>query len=260
MKMKKKGQMTIFIIVGVLIVALIAGYFLFRSGKLPWIGGKGEDDPQGYMQSCIEEDLRETIETISMQGGYLENKLNKRFRFDDESTATNISYLCYNQNNYLPCVNQEPVLMNHLADEIHEGVEDVMQDCFDTLSRNIEDSGSVVNARYNGFEVKLRPGKIELEIDGSLTVTSGDETTEHSELGISVATKFYDLAVVVQEIVSQEAEYCNFEYLGFMVLYPQFDIDKFKTGDSTTIYTVGHKNSEEKFRFAVRSCVIPPGF
>ena len=258
--MKKRGQVTVFIIVGVLIVALIGGFFLFRSGNLPWTGGKGEDDPQGFIQSCVEDNLRDTLETISMQGGYLKNKLSIKFKFDGESVATNISYLCYNQNYYLPCINQEPVLINHLADEIHEGIEDSVQDCFDTLSKNIERSGSTVNARYNGFEVKLRPGKVEIELDGRLTVTRSDETSEHSELGIAVSTKFYDLAIVVQEIVSQEAEYCNFEYMGFMILYPEFDLDKFRTGDSTTIYTVGHKNSEERFRFAIRSCVIPPGF
>ena len=70
---------------------------------------------------------------------------------------------------------------------------------------------------------------------------------------------FYDLAVISQEIVSQEAESCNFEILGFMLLNPEFEADRFRTGDSTTIYTIKHKGSEEWFRFAVRSCVIPPG-
>ena len=45
-----------------------------------------------------------------------------------------------------------------------------------------------------------------------------------------------------------------------MLLYPEFNIDKIRTSDLITIYSVEKKESGEKFRFAVRSCVIPPGF
>ena len=75
-----------------------------------------------------------------------------------------------------------------------------------------------------------------------------------------VYTRFYDLAIVAQEIVSQEARFCNFEQVGYMLIYPEFAITKFRTGKSDTIYTIKSKESGERFRFAVRSCVIPPGF
>jgi hypothetical protein len=77
---------------------------------------------------------------------------------------------------------------------------------------------------------------------------------------IIYSSNFYDLALVAQEIVSQEARFCNFEHLGYMLLYPDFEIDKFRTGDSDTIYTLTHRESGERFRFAVRGCVIPAGF
>jgi hypothetical protein len=45
-----------------------------------------------------------------------------------------------------------------------------------------------------------------------------------------------------------------------MMLYPEFEIEKFRTGESTTIYTIKQRKTGERFRFAIRSCVIPPGF
>ena len=65
---------------------------------------------------------------------------------------------------------------------------------------------------------------------------------------------------MAHEIVSQESQFCYFEYLGYMLLYPEYKIDKFRTSDETIIYTIDHKDSKEMFRFAVRGCVIPPGF
>jgi len=60
--------------------------------------------------------------------------------------------------------------------------------------------------------------------------------------------------------VSQEARFCNFEQQGFTLLYPEFEIDKFRTGEGSIIYTVQHKKTGEVFKFAVIGCVIPPGY
>jgi hypothetical protein len=43
-----------------------------------------------------------------------------------------------------------------------------------------------------------------------------------------------------------------------MLLYPSWEIDKFRTSDSIIIYTVKNKDDENKFRFAIRGCVIRP--
>ncbi len=250
--------MTIFIIVGVLLISAIALFFLFRSGIVPGISGSSEINPNSYMTTCIEDKLIESVEILS-QGGYIKNPLNRTFKFDKDKKPSDISYLCYNQNYYAPCVNQEPVLIQHLKKEIYDYIKDDVEICFNKLKLSLENQRFTVNGVYRDFEVKLMPKKIVLEIDADITATKTDETKKIDNLKTSTLTRFYDLALVVQEIVSQEARFCNFENLGFMLLYPQFNIDKFRTGDSTIIYTVQHRDSKEKFRFAIRGCVIPPG-
>jgi len=263
--MKKRcAQVTIFIIAGLVIVSIISLFFLFRAGVIPEIGGTKEINPNSFLSSCLEDKIKETTQIISLQGGHLDNPLHKTFKFEGEEFR-NISYLCYTQNNYIPCVNQEPMLFQHLKEEIYDYIskdkeEISVRNCFDDLVFSLEEQGYVVNARYNDFEVKLVPKKVVVEIDGEITLTKTGETSTQEDFKVIIPSRFYDLAIVVQEIVNQEARFCNFEHLGFMFFYNKFMIDKFRTGDSTIIYTIEHKDTKEKFRFAVRSCVIPPGF
>ena len=73
----------------------------------------------------------------------------------------------------------------------------------------------------------------------------------------TVASKLYGISSLVQEIVNQEAEFCYAEDLGISLTFPEFKIDKLTTGE-TLIYSIEHEDSKEKFRFALRTCVIPP--
>ncbi|MBR9701652.1 hypothetical protein GOV13_01895 [Candidatus Pacearchaeota archaeon] len=255
----KKGQVSVFIIAGIAIVGIILMFLFFKIGVIQDTGQGKDIEPNSFLSSCLEDKIKETTEILSSQGGSIGNPLNKTFQFSDERAPSDISYLCYTQNYYETCVNQEPVLIGHLKKEIKDYISEDVKNCFDELVFSLEKKGHVVDAMYKGFDIKLMPKKIIVEGYSELVLTKSGETTKQEDFKVSVTSKFYDLAVVVQEITSQEARFCNFENLGFMLFYLQFDIDKFKTGDSTTIYTVGDRDSKEEFKFAIRGCVIPPG-
>jgi len=257
--MKKRGQVTIFIIVAIVIMSIIALFFLFRSGVVPGIGEKPEKNPNIFLESCIEDKVKEGIEIISLQGGYISNPLHKTFKFKDEIFPINISYLCYNQNYYFPCINQEPMLIQHLKNEIYNYISDDVGDCFDKLTLSLEKQGYVVDATYRGFEIDLIEKKVVIEIDAELTLTKTEETSKQEDFKIIIPSRFYDLAILTQEIVNKEATVCEFSNYD-MLLYPDFDINKYRTIDSSIIYRIKYEDSKEEFRFAVRSCVIPPGF
>jgi len=44
-----------------------------------------------------------------------------------------------------------------------------------------------------------------------------------------------------------------------MIIYPKYDIEKFRTGDSDTIYTLKDTPTGKEFIFAIRSCAMPAG-
>ena len=257
----KRGQVTIFVIAAIIIVALILMFLFLKTTPKPDITEKPEVNINNYLEICLDEKMRETINLILSQGGYVEPKFAFDFKFENEPVKK-ISYLCYIENYYLPCINQEPVLLNKINNEIRKNIEEDVWGCFDSFTRDLSNQGYTVTVNSVGrkFNISLVPNRIVIDIYNDLTLTRQNETTRHKEFKTTFTTNLYDLAVVAQEIVSQESVYCNFNALGFMIYYRDFDIDKYRTGDSKIIYTIKHKNTNEKFRFAVRTCVIPPGF
>jgi len=260
----KKAQVTIFIIIGIILISIGGLFLLFRSDIIPEGWGGRETNPDSFLESCLEDKIKEAVGIISSRGGYINNPLHKTFEFADESNPYNISYLCYTQNYDVPCGNQEPMLIQHLKDEIHNYISNDVDTCFTELENSLYDQGYTVDATSPEFGVELKPKKIIIEIDAEMTLTKTEESLRYENFTITVASMFYDLAIVAYEIVRQEAKPCSifvsFDHLGFTLLYPQWEIDNPLTENETRIYRIKHEDSEEKFRFAIRGCVIPPGF
>lgn len=253
----KQGQITIFAIAGIIIVAAIIMFFAFRNNAVPGITQKAEENPESFFSSCLNEKVREAIQNISLHGGYLNDSLHKEFKFKNESFV-NISYLCYNQNNYFPCINQKPLLFFDVQKEIKKYIQNKVQGCFDELSSTLSGKGYTVKTDYNGFEVQLLPERMVIQTDSEIVLTKSGESTTYTNLKATFLSKLYGIVGIVAEIVNQESEFCHFEKLGFNLLYSQYSVDSFRTGD-ILIYTVSSLDTKEKFRFALRGCAIPPG-
>lgn len=258
-KKRKNGQATMALILAIAVVCIVGLYFFVRGDATIKKGESAEENPDAFLKSCLEEEIIKTTSMISEHGGYKENPLNIGFKFDDEDVHTPISYLCYTQGYYLPCVNQEPMLIQHLKSEIKKEIDARVKECFNEMASSLEKESYEVESNYNGFEIELSSKKIIVNIDGGITKTKTEETSKQEGFQAIIPSRFYDIAIVVQEIVYQEAKYCNFDVGGFMMFYPDVKIEKFRTTDSVTIYRLEDKKSREKFKFAVRSCVIPPG-
>jgi hypothetical protein len=257
----KKGQVTIFVIVGILIVIAIAIFLLMRAEIIPTPGGENpEEDPASYLESCIEDKIREGANLISHNGGYVEPTLKREFKFEEDDDFSEISYLCYNHDNVYPCINQEPLLIQHLKSELKTYIEEDVQECWDELLDTLENDGYAVDATSQNFNIDLIPNKVVLDLKGKITLTKRDSSSTKEDFKIYFPNNLYDLAIVAQEIVSQEGTWCSFQDLGYQMIYPTFNIDIFQTGDGTKIYAVEHKISKEWFRFAVKGCTIPPAY
>lgn len=258
----KRGQVTIFIIVGILIVASVSLFFVSRAGFLPQLGGgTGESNVNSFLNTCLEGNIRDAIDLILKNGGYLEPQFSTSFLFEDEGTPSEVTYLCYNQNDYFPCVNQEPVLFKNIKNEITDYISDDVQNCFDDLKKSLEKQNFVVSGPgLKSFEIELKPKQVILQLNSELTLKRSGETTTQKNFKVIVPTKLYELTDVVKEVINKESTNCDFDYRGYELFYPQFEIEKMSKIDSSSdVYTIEHLDSNEKFIFAVRGCVIPPG-
>lgn len=251
----KKGQITIFIIVGVILVVGI-GLFLFIQGDfVEKITGTDQINPNSFLSNCLEDKILESVYFISHQGGEINPELYKTFKFQSDERFWNISYSCYTKNFYGPCVNQKPMLITDIEKEIHNYVSEEVSICLNELENSLERKNYDVSKIYNGFKVELIPGKIKIDLNGELSYSKTKETSRIENFNIWIPSRIYDLAVVASEINSQESEFCEFSKEGFMLLYPDYDINLYRV-EHTKIYTIGWRENDEKFRIAIRGCAI----
>jgi hypothetical protein len=256
--MFKRGQVTIFIIIALVIVGAVLLFFFLRqkvdvSGGLP----SAEEDPEKFLEVCVNQELEKIVDQISRQGGSYDLSANNtlKMRLDNREFLI----LCYTTNFYASCINQKPMLLNHIKSEIKTHVKERVDNCLDQLDSALKEEAYNVELRKGDFNVSLARNRVILDYDISFSAEKAGKTLSIEDFRSVLRYPLYDLAVVAQEIVSQEAEYCNFEYIGFMQLYPEFRIDKFKTGNGENVYTVTHKLSGKEFKFGVLGCVFPPG-
>ena len=64
----------------------------------------------------------------------------------------------------------------------------------------------------------------------------------------------YDFLSVVQDIVSEEAKFCRFEFMGYSLENSEFRIKLIEYFDNH-LYRIKKENSEREFKFATKGCV-----
>jgi len=261
--MSKRGQVTIFIIIAILIVIAIAIFFLLRSNLSPNIFENPSENPRAFLHTCLQNKIYETADILEKQGGYITPpNLSFNFMFEEEKERRDISYLCYTINYYEPCINQRPMLISKLNEEIKKEISESVNNCFKELEASYEDAGYEVQviAPQDYFDVELSKEGITLDARKQIKFTKGESTNIEDNFKINFPTKLYDIALVTQEIIAQEARFCNFNLAGYSLLYPHLEIEGYTYIDSVKIYTIKHKETGEWFRFAIRGCARPPGY
>lgn len=252
LRKNNKAQVTIFVILAlIMVVAIIILFLLINRPSFEIVNA---ENPQAYIESCTRDAVEEAVDILSEQGGDITPIGSTIYK------SKNITYLCYNANYYEPCINQRPLLIEHIENEIKDYIWDSVDNCFNSLAEELEKKNYEVSIGEIELTTKLQTNQIVVDINRDFTMTKNDKTQEFNSFKMNLINGLYGLSKIAAEIVNQEARFCNFDILGFMIIYPEYDVDKFRTGDSDIIYTLRERRSGDKFMFAVRSCTLPPGF
>jgi len=252
MKFKKKGQITIFIIIGLIIVVLVMLFFLLKNPPQP--KEFDESNPQAYIEACTRGVVEEALELLSSQGGDITPVGSITYN------STEITYLCYIDAYYKQCINQRPMLVEHIENEITNYITPKVQNCFKSLELSQNKRYDIENSQDINLVTKLHPKQIIVEIDKEFKMIRENEVREFKHFKMNMVHPIYNFAEIAMEIVNQESRYCNFDVLGFMILYPGYDIKDKITGENDVIYKITERATNQEFWFAVKSCPLPPGF
>ncbi|MFA5724599.1 MAG: hypothetical protein WC979_10175 [Candidatus Pacearchaeota archaeon] len=248
----KRGQVTIFIIVGIIIVVAAVLIYTFYP-KIKTTLGIEESNPQNYIQSCVEDKLKETIELVSLQGGSVnpENYIIEGGR---------VEYLCYVNEYFIPCLIQQPLLKQHIESEILNEIEDTVDDCFDSLKESYFQKGYDVEIKNGDKDVELLPGKIISTFNNEVRFTKGEEVQEYEKFVIITNSNLYELVAIANSIIEWEATYGDADPLTYMLYYPNLKVETISRESGKRVYILTNRVDGNVFRFAVKSQVWPAGY
>jgi hypothetical protein len=251
-KRDKRGQITLFIIVGVLIVAVVLLFFFF-SGRIN-IQPSQDFDPSSYIEKCIGDEVSKTIDVLLANGGSLNPK--KTALYMDKK----YNYLCYADNIAEFCVNDYPMLKSYVEGQIKEDTQAKMNACFASLKSDAERRGYTVADRGTSkYEAELIPKSAIVRVEREMTFTKGEQTLSLKNFEARVSTPIYNLIEVAHDIINDEADDCYTMYDIFIQNYPEISI--YRTSYyGTRIYELTDRISGKMFKFAVRSCELRGSF
>jgi len=250
--MGKKGQVTIFVIIAILIVVAGILIYQFVPGVQEAFAGI-ETNPNIYIQDCIEDELVDTIQLISLQGGELEPE--NYYLLEDEK----LNYLCYSGEYYQYCNVQKPFLKESIEKDLSSKLKSKVDSCFDSLKTDYESKNYQVGLEKGAVEVKILPDRTELVMDTKLSIKKEDSKT-FEKFTVSNNNNLYEVLGVARSIVEFETLIGEADIIDLMSTYRDLKVEKLKQSDETKIYKITDKKTGDKFQFASRSLAFPPGY
>jgi len=245
----RKGQLTIFIIIAVIVVAAVLFVVFYPQIKII----VSPVSPSSYVEDCISKELDNAVVKVSETGGSInpENTMNY--------LGKPIEYLCYTAEYYKTCIMQQPLLKQHVEEEIANYIKPIAERCVNELVSDYEDRGYNVNLKKGNVSVEIIPHNVVVNVNSVLTLEKS--STEYFT-GFKVAknSEMYDLLMISQSILNWEARYGDSAPETFMLYYPDLKVEKLKQGDGSKIYIVANREVKESFIFATRSLSWPAGY
>lgn len=251
-KKGERGQVTIFIIVAMVIVAV--GILVSLLYPKFYTGFNFEaENPEGFLQNCLEDEMANAVTLLSSQGG----SLNPAHYFTHNKDK--LEYLCYTNKYYTPCMIQQPALATHIESEILRAIEDKKNECIKSLEDAYKKKGYKVSFKSGEFNIELLPKRIVATINDELTLTK-KETKKYESFNIILNNNLYELTSIANSILNWEAKLGDSDTTRYMTYYRDLKVEKKKQSDGTTVYILTDRNDKKSFKFATRSLALPPGY
>ena len=247
--MQKKGQVTVFVIVGIIIL-LVAGLFFFAKNYY----GYGIE-PKVYIQGplnsikneitkCVDEIISPSINLISNQGG---SKNPTKYRLYE---SKNVKYLCQNIPNEEKCLNSMDPLQK-VESQLQEELQDKLKSC---ISKDLLESkrGYTITNPNLKVNAKILQENILFEIDYPITIEKDGVTQKLSRINREIPdTPLGYLYNAAYDIVNSHSKHGNFEQLIYMLQKKGRIIIQVDKPYPDIIYILNKKDSNLKFMFAI---------
>ena len=233
MKKGDKGQVTTFIIFALMIIAIIAGYYLLKSENLN-LAGKKKINPEiqpvyDYVDNCLKETGREAIEIIGLAGGY--------YQLPELSIDLGIPYYMHEKIDYTPSKEK-------IEEQISFYVNDNLNDCINNFE-NFPDF--LISSDNMKIETGIEDDKVVLDLDYRLSVKKGEESYLIEKFSSEIPVRLGIVYGVAKNIVANEIKdsmYICFDCIDYFSEKYDLKVNLFSYNDNDVIFTIIDENSE----------------
>lgn len=281
-RMNKLGQVTVFIIIGILLVAGIILVFFFQNEL--GITTRASTDPNPFIEKCAKDSIEPMLASIISTGGIYYTGTNKNEFLD--LNGTSISLLCNANKSKTPCTSTHPLAINEIERLMTLSLKSKVDSCFNQYRNkfpNLEITLSVLD-----FDVKLNKGFVFVKIRKPLTIITGETSNYFENFDMNINSDLFDFLSLANVIVNTESscacQYslstgmqepssdpfatvipgivnCDADLSKLSLNYPYYNFYRENLNNSgQKIYTIGinEEYSSEKFSFAVINCFEDP--
>jgi hypothetical protein len=248
----KRSQITIFVILAMIIVVIIAIVFLIMNR--PGAGLSIVENPEAYMQKCLQDSIIKNEKKILDANGYLDKKDNYIIY-----NGTKAYYICKASQFYVPCINQDPVFLETIRRQLEREVKKDSDVCLTKLRKELERKNYGIHEGNSSFRLEIFEKIISVDINKKITFSKGEDIRTINEFSAETPSPLYGLAKTVQYIVNYESTFCEFNNVNWMLNFPGISINRFIASEGTKVYTITERTSNKQIKFAVKTCILPAG-
>ena len=225
--MKKRGQVTVFIILGILVLAVIGLLFYFRGSIFKteledesaerFVSARIEPIKE-VVRECVGSKLMEGVRLVSWQGGYFDPSFYKDvcvdYDFDSEKCLRNISvsYSCLSDSNKLP-------LLSGISEQISLFMSDAKQredleNCIESSFSKFESEGLTLDYSFLNFNLKdpnIFPKKIRQDMTFPVEIKRSKYSTNIRDLSMDLNSNLFGVYMIAVDVVNSECGGEGFE-------------------------------------------------
>jgi hypothetical protein len=257
--MNKRGQLTIFVILGILILAVAITFILIsvekgNEEKNKLINTDQKTDVGLFVEDCVKLAVDESISKILKHGGETE----KRGPFLTHNFE-DINYLCHTPEYSENCVNLEPLLIPHVEKEISEDSIKKVESCFNRLE-NLYSTFKVSKGDLK-YEIAILPGRVNVLLKKEIKIKKDNTELTYEDFSFEFNSPLDTFLTITTEVINLEAtcnclqENCAENYLNLNRFYQNFITTRETTSTGEKVYTIEYLGGKMQFDFAVRNCI-----
>ncbi|MEK6834990.1 MAG: hypothetical protein AABX61_01870 [Nanoarchaeota archaeon] len=261
--MQKRGQVTVFVILGIVIVVILALVFYLYGERLKIqtqeqtkFDTSTVEPLKTFVQDCIDKYSLEGINLIGKQGGEINPGFYQNWNCVSPGSCDKVSYACYTTE-YSACYNKKPFLKEFVQDELENYLKTKIVQCVDL--NKIRNSGYTVSAGELKLNVSMGDYATIVNVNYPITITKGDAVLKQDKFSKTFDVPLGRLIKVASDIIDLEQNSLQGTafFDGYLIRNRgEIEIERHIYRD-TEIYITKLRTNPYIFQIAIQNYVIP---